>query len=463
MELDYWELYSPRGIPVAKAKNRLKRKWARLQRLGDLAPDFCFGLDLGRSSGDDLYRSYPFRRHRLGILISGAMLLGFSFPLFSIFSSLPELDGDLFSLVFIAFSMLWALGWSMGVLLIAAVFLILTCGRETLRVREGRLILRIGIPGLSFGFSYPGTLIRNFRPASRDEHTGSTWRGEHLAFDFAGDRIAFASKIPAAAAEAELSTLRELFPDHAMALPDGLPKLEDLNLEQDSASDFIAEQTEAPKHAKPAGKPGVEHSITSLSSVALIAANLFPLFGVLLLGWNIGELMLLFWAESAVIGFYNLLKMARVGKWSVLFFGPFFTGHFGGFMVVHLLFIYGFFINDPNAGTDIPIEQVLVDFLALLPALLGFFLSHGISYVSNFLGRQEYLGMTINAQMGQPYKRIIMMHVTIIFGGFLVMALGSTLPALMLIVGLKLWTDLYSHLQEHSGKHTSPTAAAAAS
>lgn len=448
---------------MAKAKNRLKRKWARLQRLGDLAPDFCFGLDLGRRSGDDLYRSYPFKRHRPGILISGAMLLGFSFPLFSIFSSLPAADGELFSLVFIAFSMLWALGWLMGVLLIAAVFLMLICGRETLRVREGRLILRIGIPGLSLGFSYPGTLIRNFRSASRNEHAGSTWRGEHLAFDFAGDRIAFASNIPATAAEADLSTLRELFPDHAMALPDDLPKLEEIQLAEDSASDLAAEPADTPQQAEPANRPGIEHSITSLSSLALIAANLLPLFGVLLLGWSIGELMLLFWAESAVIGFYNLLKMARVGKWSVLFFGPFFTGHFGGFMVVHLLFIYGFFINDPNAGTDIPVDQVLADFLALLPALLGFFLSHGISYVSNFLGRQEYLGMTINAQMGQPYKRIIVMHVTIIFGGFLVMALGSTLPALLLIIGLKLWTDLYSHLKEHGSKQASPSEAAAAS
>ncbi|MCI5108185.1 MAG: DUF6498-containing protein [Pseudomonadales bacterium] len=446
---------------MAKAKNRLIRNWARLQMLGDMAPGFCFGLDLGRRSGDDLYRSYPFKRHPVGILISGAMLLGFSIPLFSIFSSLPAADGELFSLVFIAFSVLWALGWSMGVLLIAAVFLILICGRETLRVREGRLILRIGIPGFSLGFSYPGTLIRNFRAASRDGHAGSTWRGEHLAFDFAGDRIAFASQIPATAAEEELATLRELFPDHAMALPDDLPKLEDIQLAGDSGSGFATEQAKAPQQARPAVRPGIEHSITSLSSLALIAANLLPLFGVLLLGWDIGELMLLFWAESAVIGFYNLLKMARVGKWAVLFFGPFFTGHFGGFMVVHLLFIYGFFINDPNAGTDIPVDQVLADFIALIPALLGFFLSHGISYVSNFLGRQEYLGMTINAQMGQPYKRIIVMHVTIIFGGFLVMALGSTLPALMLIIGLKLWTDLYSHLKEHGSRQVNPAEAVA--
>ncbi len=445
---------------MAKANNRLKRKWARLQMLGDMAPDFCFGLDLGRRSGDELYRSYPFKRHLPGILISGAMLLGFSFPLVSIFSSMPTADGDLFSLVFIAFSALWMLGWTMGVLLIAAVFLMLICGRETLRVRDGRLILRIGIPGISLGFSYPGALIRNFRVASADGHAGSSWRGEHLAFDFAGDRIAFASKILATDAETELERLRLLFPDHAMALPETLPELGDVELQENSGAAAIA--STAAEQTKPAAAPRPEHSITSLSSLALIAANLLPLVGVLLLGWNIGELMLLFWAESAVIGFYNLLKMARVGKWAVLFFGPFFTGHFGGFMVVHLLFIYGFFINDPNAGTDIPVQQVLADFIALLPALSGFFISHGISYISNFIGRREYLGIDINAQMGQPYKRIVIMHVTIIFGGFLVMALGSTLPALLLIIGLKLSTDLYSHLQEHGRRLQATVEATAA-
>lgn len=179
-----------------------------------------------------------------------------------------------------------------------------------------------------------------------------------------------------------------------------------------------------------------------------------PLAGVLLSDWDIGELILLFWAESAVIGFYNLLKMARIGNWSVLFLGPFFIGHFGGFMVVQLLFIYGFFINDPSVGTDIPVDQVLADFALLLPALLGFFISHGVSYLSNFIARREYEKLDIKAQMGQPYKRIVIMHLTIIFGGFLVMALGSSVPAMLLIIGLKLATDLLSHLKEHGDKLT---------
>lgn len=50
--------------------------------------------------------------------------------------------------------------------------------------------------------------------------------------------------------------------------------------------------------------------LASASALALIAANLAPLAGVLFSKWGIGEVMVLFWAESAVIGFYTVLKLA---------------------------------------------------------------------------------------------------------------------------------------------------------
>jgi putative flippase GtrA len=162
---------------------------------------------------------------------------------------------------------------------------------------------------------------------------------------------------------------------------------------------------------------------------------------------------LLFWAESAVIGFYNLCKLGKLGGWSVLFYGPFFVGHYGAFMVGHLLFIYGFFGDGFGSGTDVQVTQVLQDFLQLAPVLLAFFISHGISFFTNFLGRQEYRGKDIKQQMSQPYRRIIIMHVTIIFGGFMAMAFDTVLPALLLLIVLKLVMDLHAHLAEH-GKLT---------
>ena len=43
------------------------------------------------------------------------------------------------------------------------------------------------------------------------------------------------------------------------------------------------------------------------------------------------------------------------------------------------------------------------------------------------------------------------MHVTIIFGGILVLALGSPLPALVLLIALKIAADVRGHLREPTG------------
>jgi len=62
-------------------------------------------------------------------------------------------------------------------------------------------------------------------------------------------------------------------------------------------------------------------SLTSPSTLLLIIANLVPIAGSIFLGWNLADVMVLYWAESAVIGFFNICKMAVIGGWTVLLAG----------------------------------------------------------------------------------------------------------------------------------------------
>lgn len=78
------------------------------------------------------------------------------------------------------------------------------------------------------------------------------------------------------------------------------------------------------------------------------------------------------------------------------------------------------------------------------------FISHGVSFFTNYLRRREHLGTDLKTQMGEPYKRIIVMHLTIILGGFLTMLLRTPAAALLLLIALKTATDLYAHRKEHS-------------
>jgi hypothetical protein len=193
-------------------------------------------------------------------------------------------------------------------------------------------------------------------------------------------------------------------------------------------------------------------TLASASSLALIAANLVPLMGAAFLGWKLSDVMVLYWAESAIIGFLNVCKIAVIGRWFALAAGPFFLGHFGGFMAVHFLFIYTIFVKGPDnmdsGGGDL--AEVARLFLVLWPALLALAISHAYSFINNFLGRGEYKGRTVSQQMSEPYARIVFMHLVLIFGGGLSLVLGQTELVLIVVIAAKIFVDLKSHIREHS-------------
>lgn len=218
--------------------------------------------------------------------------------------------------------------------------------------------------------------------------------------------------------------------------------------------------TEAtPGHAAASGRAGIRAEPPgwrSASVLALLLANLVPLIGVLGFGWDLGEIMVLFWAESGIIGFFSLLRLCYVAGWTALFLGPFFFVHFGGFMAGHFFFIYALFIRGVEAdgtiaaGADGGVLGTMIDiFGPLYPALLALFVSHGISFFTNFLRRREYAGRDPSTQMMEPYKRIVVMHVSIIFGGWFILTLGAPVWALVLLVGLKTGVDVLAHRKEH--------------
>jgi phosphatidylglycerophosphate synthase len=87
-------------------------------------------------------------------------------------------------------------------------------------------------------------------------------------------------------------------------------------------------------------------------------------------------------------------------------------------------------------------------FTPLWPALLALFLSHGVSFWLNFLAQREHQGATISSLMVAPYRRVVLMQFTLIFGGWLVMALNNPMPALVLLIVLKVAADLRAHRRE---------------
>jgi len=168
--------------------------------------------------------------------------------------------------------------------------------------------------------------------------------------------------------------------------------------------------------------------------------------------------MVLYWAESGVVGFFNVCKMAVISRWLAIPAGIFFLSHFGAFMAIHFLFIYGLFVQGPAATSGGDLGAVAQLFRDLWPALAALFLSHGISFHQNFLGRREFRGRSLRQQMSEPYTRIVFMHLVLIFGGGLVLLLGSPMPVLLLVIAAKIWFDVRAHMKQHrqTGPVTEP-------
>lgn len=221
--------------------------------------------------------------------------------------------------------------------------------------------------------------------------------------------------------------------------------------------------------------------LTNIPLIALVAANLIPFWGVLFWGWEAFGVVLLYWSENIVVGFYNILKMVfakvdephqHLGK---LFLIPFFTVHYGGFCAVHGFFVIMLFGKgqsgfEPMRGDPWPCFFVFVQMLlnvlkhiysimpeAMVYAMGALFVSHGISFVYNYLIKGEYARIKPDRLMGSPYGRIVIMHFAVLFGAFLTVALGSPVGILIILVGLKTSLDVIFHLRQHH-KHQVSTA-----
>jgi len=96
------------------------------------------------------------------------------------------------------------------------------------------------------------------------------------------------------------------------------------------------------------------------------------------------------------------------------------------------------------------VRKALLDvFVPIWPSLAALFVSHGVSFFTNFLGRREYLGATTKGLMTAPYNRITVMHLAIIFGGWIILLLKSPVPAIALLVLFKIALDFTAHRKEH--------------
>jgi hypothetical protein len=271
----------------------------------------------------------------------------------------------------------------------------------------------------------------------------------------------------------------------------------------------------------------------SRPAIALLLANAIPLVGVLFFGWSLITILVLFWIENGIVGFWNVprillarqsiaeslpgmvryagfdkaesaeaaallesrmreaqaqmtietsrgvrtinpsaLLLGRLGGIAHAVLAVFFLIHYGLFWLVHGIFVFALptFFGGSRAeciggittlppgfppGSDLgglqacgtPYGEVVWSNVAI--AAVALFLSHGASFLLNYVGGREYLTTSPARQMAAPYGRVVVLHLTIIFGAMAVAVLGAPIAALVVLVVLKTAFDLRLHLREH--------------
>lgn len=209
---------------------------------------------------------------------------------------------------------------------------------------------------------------------------------------------------------------------------------------------------------------------------ALVAANLVPVFGVVFLGWEAQTLLLVYWLENLVLGVYTLLRMVRAGGVRAFFEpGLFFIFHYGFFCAGHGMVLMGIAtmagmpgdVIEPYVGpVEWPgpfvvfqhlfgiLQWVAHEQIGMVVATIGFFLSHGFSLVTHHFVRNEDAGRKLGEIMWDPYKRIVVLHVAMIAGMFVVILSGggSIAPVLLMLVAGKIALDIRLHRAAHRAR-----------
>jgi hypothetical protein len=195
----------------------------------------------------------------------------------------------------------------------------------------------------------------------------------------------------------------------------------------------------------------------------LILSNLVPILGALFFGWDVGLMMLAYWCETAILGFYNILKILKANdkvkspdallrQWghlpqSKLGIVAFFMFHFGAFMFGHLILLSIFvLLNDPTFFTVI--QNSTHSFFI---SLLMMFLSHGVSFKKNFIEGGEWKRVNSTTQMTRVYSRVVVMHFTIFIAAIALITFGlyGNVAAITGLALLKMAIDLHSHHRSH--------------
>jgi uncharacterized membrane protein YqhA len=168
-------------------------------------------------------------------------------------------------------------------------------------------------------------------------------------------------------------------------------------------------------------------------------------------------LLLLFWCENVIIGLFGIARLIVAANNDTLREGLllplFFLVHYGGFMFGHFMVLFGMYSNFmEELGNNAQPEdyyRLVLEHLNWI-AIVAVFISHGWSFIENYMGRSEHERLSPMQAMGLPYKRMVITHVALILGGFFLIHNDQPFAGMVILILLKIALDVTFHRREHN-------------
>jgi Family of unknown function (DUF6498) len=203
--------------------------------------------------------------------------------------------------------------------------------------------------------------------------------------------------------------------------------------------------------------------------VSLIFVNLVTIVLAIIGNWDAATVMFIYLTQSLIIGFFTVVSLLTADTATLAAelekpireqggaatvtprFAFFYQCFLAGFFTLHYgLFHWGYYSFIAESGLFGTVN--LSDPGIWLSCGL-FLANHLYSYITFRHDGPKGAGY-INEQFFTPYRRIIPMHLTIIFGSIVIFVLQvigitSTLPVLVLFLVLKTYSDITAHLMKH--------------
>ncbi len=199
------------------------------------------------------------------------------------------------------------------------------------------------------------------------------------------------------------------------------------------------------------------------SSISLIFVNLLPILGAIFLGWDIYTLLLIYWSENVVVGIFTVIKILKAenildrnGKYKIEVIkpqtDPAKENDKKGSYLGAFLFTYGGFCLIHGIILMTIVSTEVVNIIALiLNMVIGFaliFISHLISYKTNYIDKEEYKNTSVVEIFIRSFKRIFIIQFTMVILFFLLRGVDNLIAVSVMVV-IKIIADLIGHRSEH--------------